>query len=77
MFSASLAIALAMVLASWIAATAVLAISTRRSDPAQGAYARLAAKSAPWRALPDNRVLPTVPTCVGPANGSGMRNGSL
>lgn len=77
MFSASLTIALAMVLASWIAATVVLAFSTRRSDPAQGAYTRLAAKSAPWRALPDNRVLPMAPRSVGPVNDSSMRDGSF
>jgi hypothetical protein len=70
MINGSLIIAVALIGSLWVAVAVALALSTRRNGPAESAPARLAAKSAPWRAQPDNRVLPSLPTCRGPANDS-------
>ncbi|PZS18726.1 MAG: hypothetical protein DLM57_05530 [Pseudonocardiales bacterium] len=50
----------------WVAIAQVLAASLRRSDPAQAAPHRLAAKTAPWRAPPANRVTSMPTTRTGP-----------
>jgi hypothetical protein len=68
MIDASLVMALALIGSLWVAVAVALAFSTRRNDLAESATSRLAAKSAPWRAQPDNRVLPRVPANSGPAN---------
>ncbi len=50
----NLVVALLVIAASWVAIARALAAAERRPDPAQTAAARLAAKTAPWRAQPLN-----------------------
>jgi hypothetical protein len=68
MINMSLVVTLGLLGALWVVVPVVLAFSTRRTDLAELAPSRLAAKSAPWRPQPDNRVLLRLPTCGGPAN---------
>jgi hypothetical protein len=48
-------LALATIGALWIAIACALTISLRHNDPSDTLAEHLAAKTAPWRRLPENR----------------------